>query len=224
MREWLRKLGWAAFALVLLVGVGVLVTQLLRSGGTPQRRPITTVMRVILPPPPPPPPPAPPPRQKMIEPPKPTQQEAAKPVQQPKQAPPKPVSVPRPPGNPLTAEAGPGPNPYGLGVGNGEGDMIGGGGGGGGGSRNGYYAGLIANQVQVALQSNEQTRFVQLHGLMVRVWLAPSGQITRCELVNSTGETARDSAIAHVVDSVSLHESWPADLPQPVVLRIGTQG
>ena len=99
-----------------------------------------------------------------------------------------------------------------------------GGGGGGGGSRLGYYAGLIANQVQAALQSNEKTRFERFHGITVRVWLAPSGQVTRSELVNSTGEAARDSMLSQVVDSVSLHETWPADLPQPVVIRIGTQG
>ena len=230
MRNTLRTLGWACLALVLLTGFGVLVTELLRDTGVPQSRPVTTVMRVILPPPPAPPPtPQPPPPQqpqKMIEAPKPKQQpQEAKPLQQAKQAPPgKPAAVPAPPGNPLTAEPGAGPSQYGLGVGNGAGNTIGGGGGGGGGSRLGYYAGLIASQVQAALQNNEQTRYLRLHGITVRVWLSPSGQITRCELVNTTGETARDETLSRVLAGVSLHETWPPDLPQPVVVRIGTQG
>jgi protein TonB len=223
MLERLRKLGWATFALVLLVGVVVLVTQMLRGGSTPQQRPVTTVMRVILPPPPPPPPPPPQP-QKMIEPPKPTQQEAAKPVQQPKQAPPKtPSAVPKPPGSPLTAPEGAGPNQYGLGVGNGEGVMIGGGGGGGGGSREAYYSNLVSMALTRALQENEQTRFMRFPDILIGVWLAPSGQVTRVKLVRSTGDSAKDEILRTVLATASLREAWPPDEALPVYIHSDVQ-
>jgi outer membrane biosynthesis protein TonB len=223
----LRNAGWVVLALLLLAGAGMLGARLLRNEGVPQRRAITTVMKVVLPPPPPPPPPPqqPPPQpQKMLEQPKVTTPEAPKPAQA-KPSPQKsaPSAVPRPPGNPLTAEAGPGANPYGLAVGNGGGDTIGGGGGGGGGSRFGYYAGLIQSQIQAALQRDEKTRYGR-YGLMVRVWLGPSGQVTRASLVGSTGNATLDGAIARVLGSLAIGEAPPQDMPQPVNLRISTQG
>jgi protein TonB len=225
-RNWLRRAGWTAFALVLVAGVGLMVSQLLRESGVPQERPITTVMRVVLPPPPPPPPKPPPPEQQpLLQQPKLTPLETPTP-QQPKPQPPKANNVPRPPGNPLTAEAGPGANPYGLQAGNGGGDVIGGGGGngGGGGSRFGYYAGLIASQIESVLQSDEQTRYFHFRGVVVRMWLSPSGKVTRAEIVNSTGEPTRDSTLTRVLGGVAVREAPPQDMPQPVVVRIGTQG
>jgi periplasmic protein TonB len=225
-RSWLRRIGWATVGLVLLAGIAVLVVEVLREGAVPQNRPVTTVMKVLLPPPPTPPKPPPPQPQpqpqKMVEVPKPALEKPKQ--QEAKKAPPKPSSVPRPPGNPLTAEAGAGPNPYGLGVGNGGGDTIGGGGGGGGGDRDSYYAALIQDQVASALQSNDKTRYANFRGLMVRLWLAPSGQVIRVELMNSTGETAQDALLQRVLATVNLHEAWPSDMPLPAVVRIGTQG
>jgi TonB family protein len=159
----------------------------------------------------------------MLEQPKLTQQEL-KPQDKPSPQKPAASSVPRPPGNPLTAEAAPGANPYGLAVGNGGGDVIGGiGGGGGGGSRFGFYASLIQSQVQAALQHDEKARAGRFK-LMVRLWLGPSGRITRAQLVSSSGSTSLDAAIERALGGVTIGESPPPDMPQPVNVRISAQG
>jgi periplasmic protein TonB len=223
----LRNVGVVALVVLLLLGAALLVARLLRDDGVPQRHAITTVMKVVLPPPPPPPPKPPqepPPQpQKMLEQPKVTTSEPPKPSQA-KAAPTKaaPSSVPKPPGNPLTAEAGPGANPYGLAVGNGSGDVVGGGGGGGG-SQFGYYAGLIQSQVQAALQHDEKARAGRFK-LMVRIWLGPGGRVTRAQLGGSTGNAALDAAIERVLAGVTIGESPPADMPQPINVRITAQG
>jgi outer membrane biosynthesis protein TonB len=209
---------------LLLVGGGVLIASLLRDSSVPQHREMTTVMRVVIPPPPPPPPPPPEPPKMVEQQPKMLEQTPVPTPQQPKPAPRAPAArpVPQPPGNPLTAEAGPGANPYGLAVGNGGGDVIGGGGGGGGGSRFGYYAGLIQSQLQAALRQDEKTRSSR-YRLVVELWLSPTGRVLRTQVVTSTGSPAMDGTIAHVIDSVSIGEAPPQDMPQPVHIRIGAE-
>jgi TonB family protein len=59
---------------------------------------------------------------------------------------------------------------------------------------------------------------------MVRLWLGPGGQVTRAQLVGSTGNATLDSAIGRVLATVAIGENPPADMPQPVNVRIAAQG
>jgi len=120
------------------------------------------------------------------------------------------------PGNPLTAEAGAGSNPYGLGVGNGGGDVVGGGGGGGGGGF-GFYGSQVTSQLTQALRRDEKTRSGR-YRVTLKVWIASTGQVTRSQVVNASGETPVEE-VTRVVAGATLAQP-PANLPQPITLRI----
>jgi TonB family protein len=208
-----RRWRGVALGAALLAG-GVAAFVLLGHDDRP-KRPANTVMRVVLPPPPPPPPvrkeEKPPEPQKSTEPPKMTD---PTPARQPAKA----AKAPAPPGTPLTAMAGAGTNAYGLGVGNGGGDTIGGGGGGGG-SPFGAYAGQIQAQIQEALRRDEKTRSGR-YLLTLRLWIGAAGQVQRAQLVSSSGDAATDASIIRVISASSIGQGPPADMPQPVTLRV----
>jgi TonB family protein len=217
-----RRIGWWVLGLGVLGALVTVVITLFQGTSVPQRHTVTTVTQIVLPPPPPPPPKPPEPEKKVEEQPKPEPAKIQEPKQQPKPdlAPPKP-KVAAPPGNPLTAAAGAGSNQYGLGVGNGGGDVVGGGGGGGG-NAFGYYAGLLSSQVKSAIQRDDKTRYGRWR-VGVKVWLGPSGNVTRAQLVSSTGDPAIDGAISRLLAGLSVGEPPPQNMPQPVNLRIGAE-
>lgn len=222
-RRWFALLG---VGLPIMTGLGYLGWTLLESGGSqPQRQVVNTVTRVTLPPPPPPPPPpkADPPPEPMVQP-----RVQEQPLQrvEPRPEPPRPQPTPQPPGPPpaLGLPAGPGgANPYGIGPGGGDGLTVGGSGagGGGGGSRFGGYAGALQGSLQRALQRDERTRRGAWR-VTVRIWVGPGGEITRLQLVGSSGNAERDAAIQQVLNGLSV-QAPPRDLPQPIVARIDSR-
>ncbi|MFC6841137.1 TonB family protein [Xanthomonas theicola] len=206
-RRW-RKLGATLLALLAL---GWLATLLLRpSQPGPARAQPPRITQVMLPPPPPPPKPEP-------ESPKPQQQprplQAAEPTPQPK-----PDAEQTPPGDPLTAPAGPGDNAFGLQAGDGGGTMIGGKGGGGGPFAS--YAASVQRAVQQLLQRDERTRKGR-YSATVAVWLNPDGSIGRLQILSSAGKPELDAAIVRALQDQPLPQPPPASLPQPIQLRIG---
>jgi protein TonB len=198
---WLRRAGWALGGVLLVGGLTVLLFNLLLAGPGQDRRQMTTVMKVILPAPPPP----------LLKPPPP--KVAEKPA-------PKPVQPP--PASPLTAEAGSGPNAYGLAVGDGSGNVIGGTGRGATGNALGFYNGLIQSQVQAILKRDEKTRYGRYH-LALRLWLNPTGQVTRAMVVSSSGDAGTDAVVARLLTGLSLGEPPPVGMTQPVNIRIGAE-
>lgn len=95
-----------------------------------------------------------------------------------------------------------------------------GGGAGGGGSRFGWYAAKVQTSIEAALRNNHKTRKASIAGLRVRLWLGPTGSVTRVQLVSSTGNTDVDHAIeSEVLRSVQF-EPPPPDMPLPIVMRI----
>lgn len=221
-----RRTAFLGLGLPVLAGLGYLAWTLFSSGGhQPQRQVVNTVTRVTLPPPPPPPPPP-----KVDPPPEPAVQPRVQeqPLQraEPKPEPPRPQPTPQPPGPPpaLGLPTGPGgANPYGIGPGGGDGSVIGGGGGGGGGggSRFGGYAGVLQGAMQRALQRDERTRRGAWR-VTVRIWVGPGGEITRLQLVGSSGDPQRDEAIRQVLQGLSV-QAPPGDMPQPIVARIDSR-
>jgi TonB family protein len=212
-QRWIR---YGVVAVALVAAGAFLVT--LTSGGPAQKPQQQHTMHVVLPPPPPPPPPLkkPPEPEKPLEQPKTTATPLSKPLEnKPAQKP-----NPAPAGAPLTAAAGAGSNAYGLAAGNGGGGLIGGGGGGGGGgSRFGAYAGQIQAEIEAALQRDEKTRRGH-YVLALRLWLGATGQVQRAQVVSSTGDPALDQEITRVINALSIGAGPPADMPQPVNLRV----
>ena len=213
--ERLRVFGWAVLTVLAVVAVVVLLRKVFAHNHAPIPRAQPTIMQVVLPPPPPPPPPPPKEEPQKIEQAQPKEQtpRIAKPL-----AKATPSRAPAPPGNPLTAAPGAGPNQYGLAVGNGGGDTIGGGG--GGGDPFAYYRGVVASRVRQLLQDNRDTRF-GTYAIEASIWVSNAGLIERARLISSTGDAARDAAIARLLTGASIGEPMPDGLAQPIRLRIG---
>jgi len=219
-KRWAIRAG-VALGLASVVFGGV---YLLSGDDKPRRQVVTSVTRVALPPPPPPPP-------KIEPPPEPTpvqetpriQEPTPKPAEAPKVEAPKPSADPKPPGDPLTGELGTGANNYGIVAGAGGGNAIGGGGGGGGGGlRFAGYARMLEQTIRPVLQRNDKTNRGR-YQVVLRLWVAPQGTVSRAQVESGTTDPVLRQAIEAALIGVRLSDAPPADMPQPVRLRIGAQ-
>jgi periplasmic protein TonB len=196
---------------IVLVAMGLLVwwvSTLMHNAGPVRKYEPPHITQVMLPPPPPPPPPPPKP-----EPPKEQKLVETKPFEALK---PQPQKAPQP-DSALTAPAGPGANNFGLQAGDGSGTQIGGKG--GGGSPFAGYAFVVQQMVQQTLQRDEDTRKGH-YSAVVALWIAADGTIARSQIITSAGKPELDAAITHALQGASLQPP-PADMPQPINLRIG---
>lgn len=193
-------------AAALLATLAIAAYFLANSDKQPARKVMEFTM-VKLEPPPPPPPQVQPLEQKMIEQPKMETPEEKPLVEQPK-------------------TDAPAKGPLGLdtdAVGAGDAFNLAGNAGGngllGGGSRWGWYAGLVQEQIQAALQANPKARRSRF-SVEMKIWLDDAGRITRVHLVGTTGDAALDRALAdETLIGVRLREPPPKDMPMPIVLR-----
>lgn len=79
-----------------------------------------------------------------------------------------------------------------------------------------YFAAVQAS-LRAALCQRQETR-PGLYRVGLRLWLGPSGAVTRSELLSSTGNRNRDAMLAQVLSTVIIDEPPPATLPQPVTV------
>jgi protein TonB len=161
----------------------------------------------------PPPPPPPPPEEK---PPEPEIKEEVK------------LDQPEPTPDPQQAEEAPAPLNVGEGA---EGGIDVGGtrgaptlAGSGGNNPWGRYDALLNEAVNSAFQ-NALAREKALKGknykVVVNVWLDAAGKVTRATLVESTGDERVDEVLKHALREMrALREAPPAEMPQPVKLRV----
>jgi protein TonB len=198
-----------ALALVFLVsalgaGAFALVRGFLHA--TPaQPKKLVQAIRVIRPPPPPdlPPPPPPPPDEKVETEPEP-------------QPDPTPSNDP-PPGEQLGLDAAgsAGGDAFGLLGHQGGRDLLA-----SGGSAYTWYAGLLKNEIVDRLQADKQAREGD-YTVIVRVWVRDDGTIERVRIAQSSGNRERDRAIEAAFARITrVSQAPPADMPQPIVLRI----
>jgi TonB family protein len=182
--------------------------------------PRVSIVPVLPPPPPPPtPPPTPPPAPpEPVEPPP----DAPEFVEEkaPEAAPePEAPDEPAPMGSNIQGD-GP-PDGFGL-TGRGGGGLIGGRGktGGGGGTRFGWYAGRVQSAVTSALRSHKLTRSARLT-VKARIWVDPTGRVTRATLEGSSGDPAVDQALREeILTGIRLPDPPPEGMPMPIVMRI----
>lgn len=212
-----QLLAWVLGSLLVVALLGWGMWKLATGSQQPQRKtvPQVTQLQLIKPPPPPPPPP---PKQKIEEVEKP--QPEFKTVT-PDNRPPEPKAE-APPGPPALDAQGDGPgDAFGLQGRPGGSDF--GGGGGGGGTAWGWYATLLQQRVQEAVQ--KQRRFKgQRFTATLQVWLSADGTPTRVELLKSTGKPEIDQALREAVSQMARPpEMPPKDLPQPALVRVASQ-
>jgi periplasmic protein TonB len=207
-KSWLkRNLPILALGLTIaLVGTGAFA--LLRSflrGGSPHPQQVVQQIQLIRPPPPPPnlPPPPPPPPEVKVHIPTPEKQPA-------------PTDHPPPAQNlGLDAKGGAGSDAFGLVGRPGGQDIIG-----EGGSAFTWYAGLLKDEIvnQLGAQSTARS---DSYTVVVSVWVGEDGTIQRVQIANSSGDSQRDQSIQAALARMGrLAQPPPADMPEPITLRI----
>lgn len=215
-----QRYRWLFIGLGALVLVGLCAAwlyKLMATGEEPRKKKVIQEISLVKPPPPPPPPktPPPPPKDQIKE----------------------KMDIPKPDAAPTKSEAPP-PGPdlavdaAGSGAGDGFGlvgkkggaDLIAGGGGGGTGNKFAWYGALVKERIQDAIARDKKLREAGEFQRNVNVWISSSGQITRVEMVGSSDKAEIDEALKAVMKTLSaLREGAPADMPQPVRLRIASR-
>ena len=182
------------------------IKQLIDEPATAPKQVVQQV-RLIRPPPPPPeaePPPPPPEVEEEVDLPEPTP------------TPETPSDQP-PPGEllGLDADGVAGGDGFGLAARRGGRDLLA-----SGGDRFAWYAGMLKEDLLAFLADQRDLRS-RAYSVNVRLWLDGQGAVTRVALAGSTGDSALDQQLETLLASMSrVAEAPPADLPQPVQLRI----
>ena len=219
--------GWGKKALlgVLVIVVLALVAYGVRMLAGEKSGKVKVAPKITLLTPPPPPPPPPPKFEKKIEPPK--EQKEMKIDRPVDKAPTPPAPSPE---LKMDGPTGDGPSAFGAGkitsddlskVGNGKGPAV---------EATGMfnpfnnYASLIKGELQRFLGKNTNLR-KRRYRIEVRVWVGDGGLLKRSELVGSTGDTDTDEAIRVAMATLpAFSEAMPANMPQPIRLRVVTGG
>jgi protein TonB len=211
-----RKWSRIAFGVAgLLLGggaLGAIIFALLSAGEGPKQAPVHNI--TLLRPPPPPPPPKveekqPEPEVKKEEVKIPEEQAPEQPDQAQDQA---------PPGEQLgvDAEGGAGGDGFGLAARKGGRDITSF----GGGSPYAGFAGTVQQHIQDELAKRDKLR-KEAYRVVVNLWIAPDGRLTRYELASSTGNPKTDEQLRLALDELAPFRSPPPqEMPQPVKLRI----
>lgn len=195
---------------VALIGAGTaaVIRNFLKSAPGQPKQVIQEIHLMRPPPPPPdlPPPPPPPPEEKVVEQEKPPE---AKSSDEP------------PPGEQLglDAQGGAGGDAFGL-VGNKGGrDLLA-----SGGSAYAWYAGLLKDEVLGQLNSEKRAHTGE-YTVIVRIWVRNDGTVDRVRIAQSSGNRERDQAIEEALSHIPrLSQAPPADMPEPISLRIVSRG
>lgn len=210
--KWVKRIAIIVVVVAVLVGIGYGLKGLLKGGEVKKQGP-TKIQLKDLPPPPPPPPPK--------------EQPKEQPKDQPKEAPkepePKPVDAP-PPTDIIKMDgpAGDGPSQFANGPVTNENKS----------GNNGpvisrpsasqfySYTSKIKSRIEDALNSDKDL-YSASYRVEVYIWLTSDGRIDKLELHKPSGVVATDELIRTALATVkSIGESPPADMPQPVKLRI----
>lgn len=213
-----RLLKWGAVALV-GAGLAWLLWQWANDMSGVRREAPKIPAIIALPPPPPPPPPEPPKEpeppveEKIVEPQPVPEAEEVKPAEE---APPSPADDLANPMQ-IDGDAQSGSDAFNVGAGKGGGMA-----GGGGGMGSGSYGQFLAYAFQRLLRDNPELRN-QAFNLQGDVWLSETGEVTRVELVRSSGDAQVDALVLAALRAApALTQRPPASLTLPV--RIALQG
>jgi protein TonB len=190
------------------VGAIALVRSFLQSTPASPKQ-LVQQIQLIRPPPPPPdlPPPPPPPEEKVVVP----DQQKPDPSE----------SHDPPPGDQLGLDAAgsAGSDAFGLAARAGGRDLLA-----SGGNAYVWYAGLLKNEILDQLNSDKGARKGE-YTVIVHVWVRNDGTVDRVRIAQSSGSRERDQAIEAALSRIArLSQGPPADMPEPISLRIVSRG
>jgi protein TonB len=211
--HWGRRGMVGLTAALLLIGGGLVLRSFLavppgKSSG------VHNIALIKQPPPPPPKPPEKPPEPPKIKEEVKLDQPKSEPKpQEPKAADEKPASD-KPLG--VDADATAGSDGFGLAASKGGRDLLGAVGGGGGGA---YYSGLLQRQFFEALSRNRKILHDEFR-VVVKIWLADDGRVTKADIVNGSGNQQVDELIqVTLLEMAPLRDVPPASM-RPIQLRL----
>ena len=212
LRSRLPALAAGAFLLLFIASLVYWVIGFIDSAGKPEAPRIQRISLVK-------PPPPKPPEEKLPEPEKVEQSKEEVPLEQPPDTPDTASDEP-PPGEDLAVEGegGAGGDAFGL-VGKKSVRELGG----RGGDRDAWYGRLISRHLEEALRQSKRLRGAS-YRVVVNVWFNGEG-IERVQLVQGSGNAQTDDLLRRELLALpALREPIPADLPQPVRIRIASRG
>jgi protein TonB len=94
----------------------------------------------------------------------------------------------------------------------------------GGGSPWAWYDALVNDAVNSAFQaalSREKALKNKNYKVIVKIWIGSDGQVARAALVDSTGDAKADEVLKEALKGMrALRDSPPADMPQPMKIRV----
>lgn len=212
-RRPLRKFVPAALGVVFVCIVATVAVVFIRdmlSSGQPPKKAVQQI--TLLQPPPPPPPP------KVEPPPEPEVQEVKLPEPEPE---PVPSQSDEPaPGEDLAldADGGAGGDAFGLLGKKGGRGLIG-----GGGDALGWFAAQVQSDLQEALSERDDIR-KKRYAVKVNMWIEPDGRVRNLEMIGTSGNAELDRSLRAALKQITqLSNRPPADLPQPIRLRIASR-
>lgn len=96
-------------------------------------------------------------------------------------------------------------------------------GGGGSGSREGWYGRLISRHFEETLRRSKRLQGAS-YQVVLNVWFDDAGQVRRVNLAKGSGNSQTDELVQdEIKDLPPLREALPADLPQPVRIRVASR-
>jgi len=208
MKKWLPRAGAGVLVLV-LSGVSVALIRNMSGTSAPQQ-PLIQQISIVMPPPPPPPPP-------QVEEPEPEEELE---LEEPEPEPLVDDTAAEPPGADLGLDADgvAGGDAFGLLAKKGGRGLL------GGGDPNAWYAGVLQRELQKLLSNDDSIRGLGEYSVIVSISLDEKGYVQASRLLSGSNNPRLDAALsAALASGVRLSQEPPADLPQPIRLRISSR-
>lgn len=206
LKKWLPRAG-AAVLVLALSGVSVALIRNMSGTSAPQQ-PLIQQISIVMPPPPPPPPEIKPPEPEVEE----LEIEEPEPLVEDDSA--------EAPGEELGLDADgvAGGDAFGLLAKKGGRGLL------GGGDQNAWYAGILQRELQRLLSNDESIRGLGEYSVIVSISLSADGYVQDSQLLSGSNNPKLDAALRSALSAgVRLSREPPADLPQPIRLRISSR-
>jgi len=212
-KKHLPKISAVVFVIVVTIGASLFINNFMEANKNVPKKKVQQITLVKPPPPPPPPP-------KIEKPPEQEVRQEEVDIPEPEAMEEIPDIADAPPVGDLLgldAEGGAGSDGFGLiGRKGGRGLL------GGAGDPNVVYASKLQHEIENALAQIDELRSFA-YSIRADIWVDTMGQVSKVVLVTSTGRKEMDKKLIAVIENVSLLDSVPESLMQPIKYRLSSR-